>query len=63
MERDFREAVDKFIELGNMVEDDDERFGVADVMELEVETRHKVFGVAAMNPRWRAVRESLPTWT
>ena len=60
MERDFREAVDKFTEL---VEDDDERFGVADVMELEVETRQKVFGVAAMNPRWRAVRESLPTWT
>ena len=47
LDRDFREAVDKFTEL---VEDDDERFGVADVMELEVETRQKVFGVAAMNP-------------
>ena len=47
LDRDFPEAVDKFTEL---VEDDDERFSVADVMELEVETRQKVFGVAAMNP-------------
>ena len=26
---------------------------MADVMELDVETRHKVFGVADMNPRPR----------
>ena len=57
LDRDFTEAVDKFTELGNMVEDDDERFGVADVMELEVETRHKVFGVAAMNPRYSSDHE------
>jgi glycine cleavage system aminomethyltransferase T len=47
LDRHFPEAVDKLTEL---VEDDDERFSVADVMELEVETRQKVFGVAAMNP-------------